>query len=72
MNLQTAAERALVLNMGAESGENILIVFDETTTKIAFALESAAKKLKIEVLMDKIELTGGHGIEPRTKLYRKC
>jgi leucyl aminopeptidase (aminopeptidase T) len=57
--------------MGVKSGEKVFIVFDETTEEIADALRDAAKSLNLELTLDKINLTGGHGIEPPEKIRKQ-
>jgi len=71
MNLSEAAERALRFNMGAQPNENAFIVFDETTEEIADAFLQAANTLNLDVTLDKIPLTGGHGVEPPDEIKKK-
>lgn len=62
--LVSAAVEALSRNLGLQTGDRALLVFDDSTTNIAEALGAAAVKLGIEIEARQIEPTGGHGRDP--------
>ncbi|OGV32025.1 MAG: hypothetical protein A2020_13945 [Lentisphaerae bacterium GWF2_45_14] len=62
--LEHSALLALSKCMAVKASEDVLLIYDRSTTSIADAFKSAAAIMKLKLVMRKIEITGGNGQDP--------